>query len=246
MKSRIGEKHKTNEGYEIEIIEYFRYSDITIKFENGYIVTNNTYQNFKNGEIKNPYHPSVYGIGYNGVGNYKSKINKENTLEYGIWFSMLTRCYDKKYNLKHPTYNKAIVCDEWHDFQVFGEWVKNNYVKGWCLDKDILFKNNKIYSPDTCCFVPSEINLLFTKNDAKRGNLPIGVSKYNKTNKFISTLSVNNKQIRLNIHDNVLDAFNDYKETKEKLIKEIADKWKPFIPDYLYSAMYRYKIEITD
>jgi hypothetical protein len=53
------------------------------------------------------------------------------------------------------------------------------------LDKDILYKGNKIYSPDTCVFVPQEINALFVKNDANRGDLPIGVFyTLTKTNKY--------------------------------------------------------------
>ena len=60
------------------------------------------------------------------------------------------------------------------------------------LDKDILIKGNKIYSPQTCCFVPENLNSLITKNDSIRNNLPIGVSWDKKKNKFISTCSIYN------------------------------------------------------
>ena len=36
--NRTGEKHITNEGYEIEIIEYLNYNNCTIKFIDGHIV----------------------------------------------------------------------------------------------------------------------------------------------------------------------------------------------------------------
>ena len=47
------------------------------------------------------------------------------------------------------------------------------------LDKDILVKGNKVYSPETCCFVPQEINSLLVTSVRSRGDQPIGVS-YNK------------------------------------------------------------------
>ena len=46
---------------------------------------------------------------------------------------------------------------EWFDNPV------NGYKEGYSLDKDILVKGNKIYSPETCCFVPQDVNILFTK-----------------------------------------------------------------------------------
>ena len=80
---------------------------------------------------------------------------------------MLGRCYNE-YNLKRrPTYKGCEVCDEWLNFQNFAEWFDNNYYtidnEAVCLDKDILIKGNKTYSPEACVFVPITINSLFTK-----------------------------------------------------------------------------------
>ena len=35
------------------------------------------------------------------------------------------------------------------------------------LDKDILIKGNKLYSPNTCCFVPKRLNILFVNTNNK-------------------------------------------------------------------------------
>ena len=43
-----------------------------------------------------------------------------------------------------------------------------------------------------------------------------------------------------------IEAFLCYKTEKEKYIKEVADEFKPYIPQKLYEAMYNYKVEITD
>lgn len=78
-------------------------------------------------------------------------------------------------------YNGCEVCEEWRYFPKFKEWFNLNYIKGWEIDKDVLFKGNKLYSPETCCFLPKEVNSFFTiKRRRKKGNLPLGVFKQYK------------------------------------------------------------------
>lgn len=107
---------------------------------------------------------------------------------------MMRRCYDPKYHEKEPTYKGCEVCKEWLNFQMFAEWYyKNHYeIEGQriCLDKDILLKGNKIYSADTCIFVPHRINSLFVKSYKLRGELPIGVSYHKRDKKFRADCSV--------------------------------------------------------
>ena len=119
------------------------------------------------------------------------------------------------------------------------------------MDKDIIKKRNKLYAPDLCMIVPNRINVLFTKSDRARGELPIGVHKVG--NKFIAQCSVliNNKKTQhpIGSYFNSLDAFNAYKSFKESYIKQVADEYKskyPNFPQKLYDAMYSYKVEITD
>ena len=116
------------------------------------------------------------------------------------------------------------------------------------LDKDILIKNNKIYSPKTCVFVPRCINAIFTKRNADRGNLPIGVTeRYGKYNVVMSATILGKKgTTSLGCYDNIQDAFMTYKTYKEKYIKEVADTYKDYIPHKLYNALYHYNVEITD
>ena len=99
MNSKIGEIHKTNEGYEFEIIEYINSSQVIIKLVSDVhnFVKTTQYATLKNGEIKNPFHKSVYNVGFIGVGNYVAKVNRKNTPYYNIWKTMIQRCYDKKF-----------------------------------------------------------------------------------------------------------------------------------------------------
>ena len=117
-------------------------------------------------------------------------------------------------------------------------------MQGWELDKDILFKGNKIYSPETCCFIPREINQIFPKRDLKRGEYPIGVTR--KRGKFSAQLSTKDFNKNLGVFNTPEEAFQAYKSAKESYIKEVADKWKDQIEPRVYQAMYNYQVEITD
>jgi len=180
--TKIGETSYNNNGSKMTIIKYIDSKDVVIKFENGFI-TRNTYSNFKLGNIKFPYYRSVYNVGYMGEGKYKSTLNGLHTKKYDVWLNMIHRCYNKDKKERYKPYEGCSVCDEWHNFQTFAKWYDENYYKvdkeRMELDKDILIKGNKVYSPKTCIIVPQYINSLFTKREAQRGEYPIGVSAYN-------------------------------------------------------------------
>ena len=250
---RTGEKNYNAFGSEMVIVEYRTNKDVDVYFpEYDCIVKNQQYGNFKNGKIKCPYERSVYGIGY--IGEYKTKENGKPTRVYETWKSMLQRCYDKKYQEKRPTYKDCEVCKKWLNFQNFAEWYDNNYyeIEGekMCLDKDILVKHNKIYSPETCIFVPNNINMLFVKCDRSRGNSVIGTSpvngKYKVRCSMFNPETGKSKSEHLGIYDTQEKAFEVYKYYKEKNIKQIADYYKEQIPINLYNALYEYEVEITD
>lgn len=248
--NRVGEIGVNNQGLNMIIIKCINAHNIDIQFDNGYISKNKEYGNFKNGQIKNLYYPSVCGIGFVGEGKYKTRLNGKKTIQYESWQHMLKRCYDEKELSKYPTYIGCEICEELLCFQNFGKWHDENYytVDGeeMCLDKDILIKGNKIYSPETCIFAPERINILFTKSDSARGEFPIGVC-YNKENdNFISRLNKNDEKVYLGSFDTPEEAFYKYKQEKELHIKEIADEYKSKIPQRLYDALYRYEVEIYD
>lgn len=248
FKSKLGEKHITNEGYEIEIIESFSYKNNTIRFQNGVVLNKKQYSCITKGRVKNPLHPSVGDVGYYGLGEHEAVINGKITKKYNTWSGIIKRSYSKITQERQPSYKNCLVDERWHNYQVFGDWFEENYnpeyMMDWALDKDILVKGNKIYSPETCCFVPREINNLFLKTDASRGKSPIGVvERYNGFQVFISKSM---KRIPIGTYKTVEEAFQAYKTAKEVYIKEIADKWKDLISPNVYQAMYNYQVEITD
>lgn len=248
---RTGEVSYNNFGSKIIIKEYRGSHDIDVYFpEYDYIKKHTTYRCFIEGYIKSPYEPRVFRKGYLGEGEYNTVINGKLTKSYHLWFEMLKRAYSSKYIQRYPTYRGCTVHDSWLNFQVFAEWVDKNYYKiegeQICLDKDILYKGNKIYSSETCVFVPQSINKLFTKSDKCRGDLPIGVSYYKSNKKYVTHCNMDGKKKHLGYYDSPEQAFEVYKQYKEKEIKKVAEEYKDKIPTKLYKAMINYKIEIDD
>lgn len=254
---RTGERRINNFGSKMIIVGYRMNRDIDVCFpEYNWTAKNVSYDNFKKGKISCPYERRVYGVAYIGEGKYKVSENCKNTKCYDAWHDMLKRCYDYKFHEKRPTYKNCEVCEEWLCFQNFAEWYYSNYyeIKNeiMCLDKDILNKGNKIYSPDNCVFVPHNINVLFTKRDNKRGEYPIGVHYHKRNKKFQASFNIydfkenKNKSVFLGYYENIEKAFEVYKEFKEKHIKKVAEYYKDQIPRKLYDVLYNYKVEITD
>ena len=239
--NRVGEIHTTNEGYSVVIIECFSTHNCTIQFENGTVIKNRYYKDMLRGNVKNPYHPSVCNIGYNGVGKYSNKTHRG---AYTAWYNMLFRCYNEKEQEKHPTYKDCTVVDEWYNLQVFAEWYENNYTEGFELDKDILVKGNKVYSPKTCRLIPKEIDTVLVSCNKSRGELPIGVMKHE--NKF--EVQISNKGVKgwVGYFNTIQEAFQAYKKTKEKIIKKLSDKYRQQIAEDIYQALYNYQVEIDD
>lgn len=251
MTDRIGEEKTNNFGSKIVIKEYRGSLDIDVYFpEYNWTKEHVQYDNFIKGKVKCPYERRFYNKGYLGEGIYKTRMNNKYTKYYSAWFHMLQRCYDPKFIEKHPTYEKCEICTEWHNFQVFSEWLDKNYYKiegeRMNLDKDILCKRNKIYSPDTCVFVPQRINSLFIKSDRTRGNFPVGVSYCKANKRYITYCKMNGKQNFLGYYDTPNEAFQVYKQYKEQYIKEVAEEYKNVIPQKLYEAMLRYEVDIDD
>jgi hypothetical protein len=113
------------------------------------------------------------------------------------------------------------------------------------LDKDIIVKNNNIYSPETCLVVPASINKLFITGKSRRGDCLVGVSCESK-NSYRVLFSKNGIKESFGSFKTEEEAFLVYKKEKEKHIKEIADKYSTLLPQKVYKALINYKVDITD
>lgn len=250
--NRVGEEKLNNFGNKMVIMRYENLNNIDVYFpEYDWIFKHAKYQNFKNRSIRCPYERRYFNIGYLGEGDAIVSTKGKHSKQFILWRDMMGRCYNNRHKKRQPTYINCETCKEWHNYNTFYEWYEENYYETQgervALDKDILYKGNKLYSPETCVFVPQSINNLFLKRDAARGEYPIGVS-YNKLHdKFQAKCNNANKEsVDLGDFSNPIDAFNEYKRFKELTIKKVADKYKNIIPEKLYEALYSYKVEIND
>lgn len=190
----------------------------------------------------------VYGVGVNDR-TVPTRLNGKRKLEYKTWQGMLERCYSEKLHKKRPTYIGCETGDKFKHYTYFHDWCRDQIgfgQDGFELDKDILIKNNKMYSEDTCVFVPIEINSMMTKTNSKRGLYPIGVSFYKKMGKFIAKQRCKNNDIHLGYFNNPSDAFNAYKKEREIYIKQVAEEYKHLIDDRAYNALMNYQVGIFD
>ena len=253
VNERLGETRNNNQGEVMFIIEYVNSEDITVQFKRTGEMVKCTYGTFVKGEVKSHFTGSVYGVGITGLEPTRDE-NGKMLDSYKCWQGMLKRCYSVKYQEKYQTYKGCSVCTDWLYYSNFKKWYDDNYYeidgKISQLDKDILIKGNKVYSPNTCVFVPNFINTLFTKNQNRRGELPIGVSYYKRNKKYRTQLSMykdgKSTQKFLGYYNTSNEAFEVYKRAKEDYIKEVADEYKDIIPVKLYEAMYDYEVNIND
>ena len=185
-------------------------------------------EHLKRGAIYNPNHPTIYGVGFLGRGSYKAKEKNRITKVYNTWYGILERCYSPTQSNDNPTYKDVEIHPDWHNFQNFAKWFyeESNYQDGWQLDKDLLSDGSKIYSPETCIFIPGALNsfLANTKSDNTSGY--IGVSRKKDTKKWHA--QINHPKLHRNIG---LGYYTDIKDASNAYIKQrkVYTRWWKYV-----------------
>ena len=248
-KDCVGKILKSKNFGDFKILKYNNSRNVDIQFVTTGFETSAQLKHIKNGNVKDLYSPSVYGVGIVGT-KYPISEGGVHTKEYGLWKNMLERCYSDIYQKKKPTYEGCKVSDKFKYYEYFYEWCHKQIGfdnEDWQLDKDLLVKGNKVYSESTCVFIPQEINTVLIKSTASRGKHPIGVC-WSSTNKaFVAQVSKSKgKREHLGFFNTEIEAFNAYKTAKESFVKEQAEKWRGKIDERAYNALMNYRVEITD
>ena len=245
----VGRVFKSKSSGDFKVLKYNDSKNVEIQFLNTGFEATVRLTTIESGGIKDPYSPSVYGIGVLGT-KYPSTINGVKTKEYMLWQSMLKRCYSDVYKKQRPTYEDCKCSENFKSYEYFYEWCNNQIGfgnEGWHLDKDLLVKGNKIYSENTCVFIPQEINNVLTKRTASRGEHLIGVYWHKTSKVFVARVNKNKRGSEyLGSFKTEIEAFNAYKKAKENHIKDLANKWKGKIDPRAYEALMKYEVNIDD
>lgn len=174
----------------------------------------------------------VCGIGYLGDGPYNTKSSWQGIKIYNRWTNILNRVVLSKDN--HHIYSTCSLHPDWLNFQNFASWFVENYVVNWQIDKDILKQGNKIYGPDTCCFVPKEINVLIQQAN----NFAIRKGKY--LVRISLTESHNKSQLYIGDFDTLIEAKLAYGAAKKLRIKSVVEANKYNLQTKIKTALLNY------
>ena len=176
------------------------------------------------GVAVDPYYPTVAG-GIGCLGKYNKDLHSKQI--YDIWFHMLGRCYNKS-DYAYPYYGErgVHVCSRWFCYEYFledaqylpgyDEYIEsiNNNGPRYQLDKDggQYGIENKIYSPETCRFVPAVTNMAYMARDNKnkRSSQYYGVHKLEENGHYQSSVNINGKKHFLGTFKDEIDAAIAY------------------------------------
>jgi len=138
--------------------------------------------------------------------------------------------YDSRKRLirTHSNYSDVTLHPSWENFQNFALWFYKNCVPGWDLDKDIKSKVLGVprqYGPDTCIFVPEELNSFGGRNAAQRGPYLQGVIWYKQTSRFLARYKRNHKSTHIGYYLCEFEAARAYIDKKREYGMELVKKY---------------------
>ena len=246
FKIKIGDVFSSKHYGDAEVVDIKTNKIITVRFrQTGYEVTT-CGGNLVAGAFKDPYHPLVYSVGFVGVPLSGQAITEPRS--YGVWSKMLSRCYNPKSEF-FDVYGGAgvTVCEEWRNYQTFRKFFYDDKYRkdGWQIDKDIMVRNNLVYSPETCAFVPPEVNravIVISKNSC----YPQGVDFHKKSGKFRARISIYGKSVEVYRGSCHIGAFNNYKVAKEAYLKDLAIKWSGQVDPRITKSLQEWKVFLDE
>lgn len=154
---------------------------------------------------------------------------------YLVWKEMIRRCYDVSLHKRLPTYKNCTICKDWIYFSNFKDWMETQDWERKELDKDIIVAGNKFYSPETCVFVSSRVNL-FIRERKKNNSLPTGVfltksGKYQATGngKFLGYYETAEQAHQVWLNFKIEKAYELAEEqSDERVAKSLIDRYENY------------------
>ena len=197
----------------------------------------------------------VYGVGVNDLG-YRTQVKEEVTKNggkrvwktvfrcefYTAWTNMLERCYSEKSLESYPSYIGTRVCSEWLSATAFKSWMERQDWEGKSLDKDIIVRKSKLYSPETCAFVLQATNN-FVARDESRGEYPVGVYLHKPAGRYQANCRnpFTRKPEYLGLFSTPEEAHEAWRKRKHELAQLVAARESD--PRVVAALKNRYSIE---
>ncbi len=157
-----------------------------------------------------------------------------------LWSIVKNRCSNQR------GYEDCRICCEWErDPKAFCRWALDNlyHCNGEHLqiDKDLFGKDQRLYSPETCCFLPASINSVLRR---KRRDgievLPVGVS-ITDNGRYKATVHHHTGHLTKTF-GSMEEAGRYYRENKKRYILGLADTYRQWLPEHIYDALVAYEI----
>lgn len=242
----IGALFKNKQGLDFTVLDYCQdekgYTILIIEFTLSGFITHSALKEVNNGSVKDKLNPSVAVVGYLGDGKYTA--SGDDKVCYQTWNDMMKRCYAPKTKEVAKRYGDVDVCKEWHNYQNYAFWFKENHVCGYSVDKDLRVFGSKLYSPETCTFVPEALNSFLT------GGLKRGIHFNNCKGVWIAqcqdaevTSKGNKKQTYLGSYKDEFEALAVYKHFKLNKLKLLKVTYSD-IPDVVYTNIEKFIMDL--
>lgn len=194
---------------------------VTIKFTNTGYEKSVLKQKAFNGQVRDPYCITKFGVGYLGEIEF---VDYDKECEYrikSIWDSILSRCYNPDDSSYIYYGGKGVkVCKRWLCFANFlADFTNMDNYDNWKIagdyayhiDKDILQQHipmeQRVYSPETCMLIPAEYNITLARMNKESTSQYIGVS--------IPRYLINSNVCEVNLNANNITLINRAKFDNE-------------------------------
>lgn len=230
---RTGEINNNKFGTPMKIIEYNSREDVTIEFQDEHKLQKRVhYKSFVSGSVRNPYDKTLYGEGFLGEGAF-SQINKKKVKAHGVWREIIRRCYSDENKKTQASYKDCVVSEEWKNYSNFYKWYEDNLYE--CsdqleVDKDILSKEEKIYSKETCLLIPRKINRFCL--ESKRGGAFL-----TPCNRWSAGIHRRENYIHVGNFDTFEEAEKEFIKCKNAVFQNLVEKYKKELPKHIYDKL---------
>lgn len=192
-------------------------------------------------------HKLVLGMGINDAGYAVVPRDGNKRLKcpyYERWQGILARAYSPTILKWNKTYEGVSVCDEWLTFSNFRAWMIEQDWEGKQLDKDLLVKGNKVYSPETCVFISERLNTFIQDAYDSEKGFSVGVSLF-RNGKYRARIRDGGEGEHLGYYTTYEEARAVYDKRKLEIARELIEQESNLlVKEVLESIYFNSKLEV--